>query len=267
MSAGVRPLEALVVDDEALARELLRLRLDSEPGIIVVGEAANGADAMRQMDALQPDVVFLDMQMPGEMGLEVLRTIRQRFDPLVVCVTAHESFALKAFEAEVVDYLLKPFSASRLRHTVNRLQSVAHERAAARDAIEVRRLLDAKPAATPAAARGAPNPTSGQRAHTRLPVRDGDRYLLLDPETVWWLEADGNYVRLHVAKGSYRVRGPLRDVCDHFDPTRFVRIHRGTVVNVSQIQDIRPREDGDFDLTLLDGTRLRLSRHFRDTLL
>jgi two-component system, LytTR family, response regulator len=267
MSAGPLPLEALVVDDEALARELLRLRLDAEPGIIVVGEAANGADAMRQMDALQPDVVFLDMQMPGDMGLEVLRTMRQRFDPLVVCVTAHETFALKAFEAHVVDYLLKPFSATRLRQTVNRLQSVAHERTAAREATEVRRLLDAKRSATAPSARSAPTAPAGARAHNRLPVRDGDRYILLDTDTVRWLEADGNYVRLHVASGSYRVRGPLRDVGEHFDPTRFVRIHRGTVVNVSQVQEIRPREDGDFDLTLLDGTRLRLSRHFRDQLL
>jgi two-component system, LytTR family, response regulator len=266
MSTRYRPLEALVVDDEALARELLRLRLDGETGIVVTGEAATAADAVHQMDAVQPDVLFLDMQIPGENGLELLRTIRQRHDPLVVCVTAHESFALKAFEAQVVDYLLKPFSASRLRQTIDRLHAVAHERASARQALEVRRVLQA-PAG--AAARSAPMAAAslGARAHGRLPVRDGDRYLLLEPRSIHWFEADGNYVRLHCGSATYRVRGPLRDVLAPLDPMHFVRIHRGTVVNVSEVHEIRPREDGDFDLTLQAGTKLRLSRHFREQLL
>ncbi len=264
MSASSRPLEALVVDDEALARELLRLRLDGEPGIVVVGEAADGPSALRQMEALQPDVVFLDMQMPGELGLEVLRTMRQRYDPLVVCITAHESFALKAFEAHVVDYLLKPFSAARLRQTVARLHAVAHERASARQAVEVRRLLELS---NESATRSVVGGQTTTRTHTRFPVRDGDRYVLLDPLAIQWMEADGNYVRLHVAEGTYRVRGPLRELLEQFDPEHFVRIHRGTVVNVSQVNEVRPREDGDFDLTLIAGTKLRLSRHFRDALL
>jgi two-component system, LytTR family, response regulator len=264
MSAGQRPLEALVIDDEALARELLRLRLDGEQGIVVVGEAGDGPSALRLMESLQPDVVFLDMQMPGALGLEVLRAIRQRFDPLVVCVTAHESFALRAFEAQVEDYLLKPFSSARLRQTVARLHAVAHERASARQASEVRRMLQVSSDVSPRGSGGSHAPA---RVHTRFPVRDGDRYVLLDPLSIQWMEADGNYVRLHVSDGVYRVRGPLRELLTQFSAEHFVRIHRGTVVNVAQVHEIRPREDGDFDLTLLAGTKLRLSRHFRDGLL
>jgi two-component system LytT family response regulator len=254
-------IRTLIVDDEPLARDGLRVRLSREPDVEIVGEAIDGVAAIDAILALAPDLVFLDVQMPGLGGFDVLERVSETHLPIVIFVTAYDQYALKAFDVHALDYLLKPFSDARFAEALARARR-AWASEADRDADErIAALLATRPTAASA-------PTISAKAFlTRLPVKDRDRYLLLRIDEITWIEAAQNYVQLHSRRGTFLVRSTMNDLEAQLDPARFARIHRSTLVNLDRIREIRPSWHGDFDVVLEDDTQLKLSRHYRDRVL
>jgi two-component system, LytTR family, response regulator len=275
------PIRTLIVDDEPLAREGLRVRLARESGVEIVGEAIDGDSAIEPIQAQTPDLVFLDVQMPGMRGFDVLERVSGTHLPVVIFVTAYDQYALKAFDVHALDYLLKPFSDARFAQALDRArQAVSSASEADRDADRrVAALLAARADARPA-----------KTWLTRLPVKDRDRFLLLRVEEITWIEAAQNYVQIHARKHEltaerpvvrsapfcgagaasarqFLVRCTMADLEAQLDPAKFSRIHRSALVNLDRIREIRPAWHGDFDVILEDGTQLKLSRHYRDRLL
>lgn len=242
-------LRTLIVDDEAPARRRIRRLLALERDVTIAGEYADGASACRAIVSLHPDLVFLDVQMPERDGFAVVKALPPGPLPAILFVTAHDQYALRAFDVHAVDYLLKPFSGERFRTALAR----------ARERIERR-------AADPGLARLAEALRSRPVYLTRLPVRTGGRIVFVDLGAVDWLEAADNYVRLHVRQREYLVRETLATLETQLDPDQFVRIHRSTIVQVDRVAEIRCTSHGDAEILLHDGTRLAASRTFRDKL-
>jgi two-component system LytT family response regulator len=255
-------ITAIIVDDEPLARDAIRVRLEREPGIVITGEATNGLEAVALIESLKPDIVFLDVKMPGLDGFAVIEKVSAVHLPIVVFVTAHDTFAIRAFERHALDYLLKPFTRERFAATINRVRvAVAsagehetHERLVA--------MLDREHARVdrPDAAAG-PSPYL-----VRLAVRRNGRIALVRVDDVEWIESSANYVRLHVGDHSHLVRMTMTELEQRLDPARFARIHRYTIVRIDCVKDIVQELHGDFSLSLNNGISLRLSRHYRSRL-
>jgi two-component system LytT family response regulator len=272
-------IRTLVVDDEPLARRRLSRLLQEEPGIEVVGTCGSGREAVDTIRRDRPDLVFLDVQMPELDGFGVLAELGADRLPTVVFVTAYDRYALQAFEVHALDYLLKPYTPARLSAAVQRatrqLQAPVHDTARLSELLEhldrERRELAAKlsgvapaPAPPPAAPAAAGSPIS----HTgRLLVKEGERMFFVPVERIDWLEAEGNYVRLHCGREAHLVRATLSGMEEQLDPTRFTRIHRSTIVNMDRVKEVRPWFAGDYLVKLHDGGELRLSRRYRDRLL
>jgi len=257
----VLPLRTVIVDDEPLARDCIRLALGRHPGVEVVAECADGAAAVSAIRQETPDLVFLDVQMPGLDGFGVLQALGPERMPAVVFVTAYDAHAIRAFELHAADYLLKPFDDARFSEA---LRHVRRQIGRARDSELAQRLV-----ALLGEVKGAgPAEPPAPRAHaTRILVRHGDRLEFLPLESVDWIEAAGNYVRLHAGPREEQVRITLAGLVGQLDPATFVRIHRSTVVNVRRIRSVHPWFGGDYTATLSDGRELRVSRYYRDALL
>jgi two-component system LytT family response regulator len=236
-------IRALIVDDEPLARRRIRAFLRAEPDVEIVGECRNGSQAAESIRSLQPDLLFLDVEMPETDGFAVLQALETDRPPQVVFVTAHEQYAVRAFEKRALDYLLKPFNRARFREAVQR----------------VRERLEAAPGPAAAAAREKP-------AEQRLAIKTGSRTVVLDPSRVEWFEADGDYVRVHAGREIHLTRQTLNRLEMQLANERFVRVHRSAIVNIHFLKEIHPLPGGDQALTLLDGTRLTLSRNYKDRL-
>jgi two-component system LytT family response regulator len=242
-------LRILIVDDESVARRRIRRLLAAERDLTVIGECGDGESAIASITADRPDLVFLDVQMPERDGFEVLQAIPPPELPAILFVTAFDRYALRAFDVHAIDFLLKPFTRERFRIALAR----------ARERLE-RRDRDAGLAALAASLR------ERQRYLSRVPVRTAGRIVLVDLATVDWLEAADNYVRLHVHKREYLLRETLMSLEAQLDPDRFARIHRSVIVQIDRIVELHPATHGDFDVLLRDGTRLTLSRTWRDRL-
>ena len=246
-------MRAIVADDEPLARQGIRLHLRRHPHVSIVAEARDGEEAATLIAEHKPDLVFLDVQMPGMDGFEVLDAVAPTYLPVVLFVTAHDQYALRAFDVHAFDYLLKPFSPERFDEALVRTEGEV----ASRDADQTRRrllkLLAGRAAAAPFL--------------KRFIVRRGERYLLVRVDDVHSFEAHGNYIKLRTNDGNHMLRMTMADLERKLDPARFARIHRSTVVNIEQIKEITPAWHGDFEVHLADGQRLRLSRNFRERLL
>jgi two-component system LytT family response regulator len=251
-----RAIRTLIVDDEPLAREGLRLMLGTVRGVEVVGESSDGAAAIEAIGALAPDVVLLDVQMPGLSGFDVVEQAGSRHLPLVVFVTAYDVHALRAFQVHAFDYLLKPVRPERLAEAMARVRDDL-----ARGTPPRERLLDVVDEA-----RRQSSPGSGTY-RGRFTVRDRDRYVLVQAADVDWIDAAGNYVRLNVGPREYLLRSTLADVERQLDPRAFSRIHRSTIVSLSRVREIRVDAHGDYDVTLNDGRTLKMSRSYRQRLL
>ena len=243
-------IRALIVDDEAVARRRIRRLLSTDADIAVIGECADGASAVETMATEQPDLVFLDVQMPERDGFEVVGALDPAALPAIVFVTAFDRYALQAFDVHAIDYLLKPYTPERFRTAVQR----AKERLRSRS-------VDASLASFALALRERP------RYVSRLSVRTSGRIVLVDLATVDWIEAEDNYVRLHAGGRSYLHRESLFALEQQLDPDRFVRIHRSAIVQIDRIAELHPATHGDMDLVLHSGKRLPLSRTFRDRVL
>jgi two-component system LytT family response regulator len=241
-------LRALIVDDEELAREGIRLMLASQPDIEVVGEAADGPSATEAISRLSPDVIFLDVRMPGFDGFEVLDRIAGPHQPHVVFITAYDEYAVRAFEENAIDYLLKPVNVQRLGGAVQRVRAHVAQRSDFADSDEAHPLGPSDPRKT-------------------IVVKDRDRFLVVKTSDIDWFESAANYVELHVHRRSFLVRMTMNELQARLKGTCFVRIHRSTIVNLDRVTEFRPSPHGDFQVHLTDGHVLRLSRAYRDQLL
>lgn len=247
-------IRTLIVDDEALARGKLRQFLADETDVEIVGEAGDGAAAVEAILAHAPDLVFLDVQMPELDGFGVLAQVGDRSPPGVVFVTAHDDFALKAFEVHAIDYLLKPYDRQRFETALAR----------------ARELLQARtPAGDPqtSAIAGLLSDVAQQRPPTgRIAVKSDGRIVLLKVAEIDWIEAADNYAVLHVGKDSHVVRETMNSLEGRLDPEQFLRINRSTIVSIDRIRDLEPLFHGEYSVRLNNGTRLTCSRSYKDRL-
>ena len=248
-------LRVLIIDDEALARAKLRRLLADEPDIEVVGECANGREAVDAINAGRADLVFLDVQMPELDGFGVLKEIKPGNWPLVVFVTAHDRFALQAFEVHALDYLLKPFDRDRFRAALAR----AREQFARRQNAELSQKLQAL-------VRGLETARQTEARPGRIAVKYPGRVTMLNVDDIDWIEAADNYVKLHAGKQSHLTRETMSAMEARLAPDKFVRINRSTIVNTDRIKELQPLFHGEYAVILSDGTRLTLSRTHRDRL-
>ena len=243
------PLRALIVDDEPLARRRLARLLKDEPGVRVVGEASDGESAVAALGRLRPDLLLLDVRLPGMDGLAVLDALGAARRPAVVFVTAYDQYAVDAFEREAVDYVLKPVDGLRLRAAVARAAG---------------RLRRSRPGELE---RGLGALRNGDTQPVeRLLVMKRGRGVFVRTENIEWIEASGNAVNLHVGAVVHRVRGPLTRLLDRLDRQRFRRVSRGAVVNVDHVKEIQPWFHGDAVAVLDGGRRIRVSRRYRHEL-
>jgi len=245
-------IRTLIVDDEPLARSRVRELLATQPDVEVIGECGNGREAIAAIRSDRPDLVYLDVQMPEVTGFEVLEALEPAVAPAVVFVTAFDQFAVRAFEVHALDYLLKPFDRERFLSSLQR----------AREAVRLRRegRLDERLGALLA-------DLGAQRRYLkRLLVKNGSRTVLLQAGEIDWIESAGNYVRLHVGRERHLLRETMTALEERLDPEQFVRIHRSTMVNLDRVRELEPYFHGDYVLRLVDGTRLTLSRTYRDRL-
>ena len=272
------PLRVAVVDDEPLIREGLAQMLGAEPGVVVVAACADGAAALAAVRAHAPDVLFLDVQMPGVDGLAVARTIADEAAdlgtpaPAVVFATAHDRYALHAFEVSAVDYLLKPFDAARVRESLRRVRgrlagpaALAPAHLAAQLAALAARLTGGLTGGLTDDAAGAAG--AAPRPAERLVVGVARGARVVPVREVEWVEAADNYVRVHAAGGGGLLREPLRDLERRLDPRRFARVHRSALVNLARVRELRPLPSGDYALTMQSGATVTLSRTYRDAVL
>lgn len=243
-------IRAVIVDDEPWARSRLAALLNAEPDFDLVASCGCGEDAVDAIVAHAPDVVFLDVQMPGLDGFGVVDRVGIEAMPLVVFVTAHDDYALRAFDTRAVDYLLKPFDEDRFRRAIRRV----------RDDVG-----SSQPAAERVAASVA-EPRAGRRFLRRLALQSSGRVSLLPTSEIDWLEAAGNYVTLHVGQSTHLVRHGLSALEAKLDPETFVRLHRSAIVNVERIRELTPWLGGEQAVILQDGTQLTIGRAFRSRL-
>ncbi len=240
------------MDDEPLARQRLRALLEQEPDIEVIGECADGQEAVAAIRAQAPDLLFLDVQMPKLDGFRVLEMIGPEQMPVTIFVTAYDRYALRAFEVHALDYLLKPFDRKRFQ------KAVSHARA---------RLQPEEPRAVdPRLEALAEGVQSGRRPQERLVIKAGGRVFFLKTDAIDWVEAAGNYVRVHSGGEAHLLRETMNGLENRLDPHKFLRIHRSTIVNVERIQELQPWFHGDYVVILRDGTQLTLSRSYRQKL-
>lgn len=244
------PIRTLIVDDEPLARDRIKRFLRDEADVEIVGECGNGVDAIKEIIEKSPDLVFLDIQMPEKNGFEVIKSLNSKKLPTIIFTTAYDQYALQAFDVHALDYLLKPFNRDRIKRAVTR----------AREHIERGRIgnLDERLNSLIADLRGE------KKYLERLVVKAVGRVFFLKTDEIDWIEAAGNYVKLHIGRESHMIRETMNGIEAKLDPAKFLRIHRSTVVNIDRIKELHPMFSGDYAVILRNGTELALSRNYRE---
>lgn len=248
----MKRIRTLVVDDEPLARERLTGLLFNEPDIEIVGQCRDGEEAITSIVDLSPDLVFLDVQMPHMNGFEVIDAVGNERMPLVIFVTAFDQHALKAFQVRALDYLLKPFDRERFAEALQR----ARKQIDREETGDLGRRLIAL----------VKDLRKDHPKTERLVVKSGGRLFFLRADEIDWIEAAGNYVRLHVGNTSHLLRETMNAIEGRLDPEKFFRIHRSRIVNMERIQELQPWLNGEYSVLLRTGTRLTLSRGYREKL-
>jgi two-component system LytT family response regulator len=248
----------LIVDDEPLARRGIRQLLAPYPDIVVVGEARDGREAVRALATVKPDLVFLDIQMPGLDGFGVLRVHGVERMPVTVFVTAHDDFAVKAFEAEALDYLVKPISEARFGATIARVR----ERMRVSDAVVLAGRLSALLRSAAGQDHQSDRPRRTKRSGAMIAVPTATGQLLIDGDDIDWIESEDYYAGIHAGGKRYRVRESLSALESRLDPARFVRVHRSAIVRLDQVREliVDPSPEAEAVVVLRDGTRLPVSR-------
>jgi two-component system LytT family response regulator len=250
--AAASKTRVLIADDEPLARERLRMLLADEDWIDIVAECADGASAIGAIEKLHPDLVFLDVQMPGATGFDVIQTVGVTRMPFVIFVTAYDRYALKAFDVHALDYLLKPFDRDRFQQAVIRARQQLERQTSGE--LE-RRLLALVRELKPA-----------PQHLDRFVVKSSGRVFFVRTEEIDWIEAAGNYVKLHVGTDAHLFRETMNSIEAKLDPHHFFRIHRSHIVNMERIKELQPWFNGEYVVVLQSGLRLTLSRGYREKL-
>jgi two-component system LytT family response regulator len=259
-------LRTIIVDDEPLARRGLELRLRDYPDVDIVGQYGDGAAAIAAVHTQRPDLMFLDVQMPGVDGFEALRHIPASEMPLVVFVTAYDHYAIRAFESSATDYLLKPVDDGRLAQALARARQARTQRAASGHCAHLLGLLGELSGRQPLGLDEALRPDAIEqlRRENKLAVRDGGRIVRVDLGSIRWIDAAGDYMCIHTDAETLILRATMRELEKQLDPQRFPRIHRSTIVNAKRVVELRPHSNGEGFIRLDCGQELKLSRTHRD---
>ena len=244
-------IRVLIVDDEPWARKRIATLLRAEADVEIVGECADGTAAISKIGELSPELVFLDVQMPEVDGFDVIEGVGPEHMPLVIFATAYDKYALRAFDAHALDYLLKPFDEERFQRALSRARKDL-QRGNGETESTLRSLLKTL--------------QEGQRYLRRLVVKSGGRVIFLKASDIDWFEATGNYVTLHAGRDSHLLRGTMNALEPKLDPDQFVRIHRSAIVSLDRVKELQPWFRGEQVLTLKDGTELTVGRAFRNRL-
>lgn len=245
-------IRVVIVDDEPLAREMLREMLQSDPQVTIVGESSNGREALDVINSTAPDLLFLDIQMPELGGFEVLENLGKAAIPHVIFVTAYDHYAVRAFEFHALDYLLKPFDQERFDLAWERAKvQILRERNGGVDQRILALLEELK---------------AGSKYLERLVIKSAGRIYFLETQDIDWIEAEGNYVSVHSGKKAHLLRETISSLEAQLDPRKFVRIHRSSIVRIDRIQELQPWFHGEYRVILQGGTQLTLSRNYREKL-
>ncbi len=257
----------IIVDDEVLSRRGIELRLRHLPDFEIVAQCANGREALAAVQQYKPDLIFLDIQMPGMSGFEVLAHLPQESLPLVVFVTAYDQYAIQAFEARAIDYLLKPIDETRFAEALERAREHLRARSAAQQRDRLMQIIAEitgcgeivldELLAKGQQALGAPRPEV-------LPIRQGRETVRLPVASIQWVDAAGDYMCIHAGGETHILRGTMKELEDLLDPKLFQRVHRSTIVNLRLVRSLRAHMNGEYFLTLESGHELKLSRTYRD---
>lgn len=245
-------IRAVIVDDEELARDRIQTLLELQPDVEVVGVCTDGPSAVELIDRTQPDLVFLDVQMPGMDGFEVVDNLERTKMPAVVFVTAHDAHALRAFEIHALDFLLKPFDQTRFEKALERARGqLGRSKGTVLDSRLVSLLEELH---------------EERKYSERLIVKSSGRVFFVRTEEIDWVEASGNYVKIHTKSDAHLLRESMKNMEAKLDPKTFVRIHRSAIVNIDHIKELEPWFHGEYIVIMRDGTRLTASRVFSDRL-
>ena len=250
--SGTKRIRAIIVDDEPPARNKIRELLKTDPDVEIIDECSNGREAVQTIVAKSPDLMFLDIQMPELDGFGVIEAIGPDQLPAVIFVTAYDHYAVQAFEIHAVDYLLKPFDRQRFQTALDRAKTHIQP--------DHRKELNQQLNSILHDLRGP------ARQHERFVVKSGGRVFFLKNDEIDWIEAAGNYVRVHVGKEAHLLRETMNAIAKKLDPAFFIRIHRSTFVNIEKIKELQPWFHGEHVVILRDGTQLTMSRSYRNNL-
>lgn len=248
-----KKIRAIIIDDESAARDYIQYLLLEDDIIEVIGEAVNGFKAVEEIVSKKPDLVFLDIQMPAMDGFEVIKHIEKIIVPQIIFVTAHDKYALKAFEVHALDYLLKPFDRDRFFAAVSRAKKVILSQRKRQIEDRMNNLLKSL--------------KTDKRYFTRLLIKSKARFFFIQTNDIAYIQAAGNYIIIYVEKTEHLLRQTLSSMEEKLDPEKFVRIHRSAIVNIDRIKEIKTSMTGDYTIHMLDGKELVLSRKYKDRLL
>jgi two-component system LytT family response regulator len=256
-------IRTILVDDEPLAIQGLELRLENFDDVEIIDKCTNGREAIRSIKTNKPDLVFLDIQMPGFDGFSVVQGLMEIEPPLFVFVTAYSDHAIRAFEAQAVDYLMKPVEESRLADTLDRVRQRMHEK---RGAEEVEKLKEVLAEVAPEAAENLVD--GGEMASSRfeklINIKDRGQIFRVDVDTIERIDAAGDYMCIYTGDNTLILRETMKDLEKRLDPRRFQRVHRSTIVNLDQVRQVKPHTNGECFLVLGSGQQVKVSRSYRD---
>lgn len=245
-------IRAIIVDDELLARRIIREMLADDTEVEIVAECVNGREAVEAIQTLKPDLLFLDIQMPEVAGFEALEALKGERMPIVIFVTAYDQYAVRAFEYHALDYLLKPFDRERFEAAVARAKAQTRRERNGELDRRILALLEAL--------------SNENKYLERLVIKNGGRVFFLETGEIEWVEAEGNYVRIHTEKKSHLLRETIGGLESQLDPKQFLRVHRSHIVRIDSIRELQPWFHGEYHIILHNGTKLTLSRNYREQL-
>ena len=256
-------IRTILVDDEPLAIQGLELRLQAHEDVEIIEKCSNGREAIRAIKTHKPDLVFLDIQMPGFDGFSVVQGLMEVEPPLFVFVTAYSDHALRAFEAQAVDYLMKPVEESRLADTIERVRQRLSEK---RGVEEVDRLREVLADVAPEAAADMPDgdAVSSNRFEKLINIKDRGQIFRVDVDTIERIDAAGDYMCIYTGDNTLILRETMKDLEKRLDPRRFQRVHRSTIVNLDLVKQVKPHTNGECFLVLNSGAQVKVSRSYRD---
>lgn len=258
-------IRALIIDDESLARKGLRLRLEQIEDVEIIGESSDGRSALNQITELKPDLIFLDIQMPGLGGFDVVSNLQQDNMPLIIFVTAFDQYALEAFDVHAIDYLLKPIDSDRLAEAVQLAKDHLSQSGAVTDKQRLLELIISITGKSENSVSQLLKDHSGIKSYPdRLAIKDGGETTLVETQDIDWVDAAGDYMCIHENDKTHVMRITMKDLEAKLDPAKFQRVHRSTIVNLDRVKKVCSHMNGEFYLLLHNEASVKMSRSYKD---